>query len=43
MTLGLAEGPQIGDVLATLLERVVEDPALNTRERLLEEARSLTR
>ena len=41
MTLGLAEGPRIGEVLATLLERVVEDPALNTRERLVEEARGL--
>jgi tRNA nucleotidyltransferase (CCA-adding enzyme) len=43
ITLGLAEGPRIGEVLATLLERVVEDPSLNTRERLLEEARSLSR
>ena len=41
MTLGLAEGPRIGEVLATLLARVVEDPALNTRERLIEEARAL--
>ena len=43
MSLGLAEGPRIGELLATLLERVVEDPALNSRERLLEEARSLSR
>ncbi len=41
MTLGLSEGPRIGEVLATLVARVVEDPALNTRERLLEEARGL--
>ncbi len=41
ITLGLAEGPRIGEVLATLLGRVVEDPALNTRERLIEEARGL--
>jgi tRNA nucleotidyltransferase/poly(A) polymerase len=41
MTLGLAEGPRIGEVLATLLARVVEDPALNTRERLIDEARGL--
>jgi tRNA nucleotidyltransferase (CCA-adding enzyme) len=39
--LGLPEGPRIGEVLATLLDRVVEDPALNTRERLIEEARAL--
>ena len=41
MTLGLAEGPRIGEVLATLLDRVVEDPELNTRERLVEEAQGL--
>ena len=41
MTLGLAEGPRIGEVLATLVARVVEDPALNTREQLIEEARGL--
>jgi hypothetical protein len=29
-------GPQIGEVLAALLDRVLEDPAANTRERLLE-------
>ena len=36
---GLPRGPAIGEVLATLLERVVDDPTLNTRERLLEQAR----
>jgi len=39
--LGLAEGPRVGEVLATLLERVVDDPTLNTRERLLEQAKEL--
>jgi tRNA nucleotidyltransferase/poly(A) polymerase len=39
--LGLAEGPRVGEVLATLLERVVDDPTLNTRERLLEQAEEL--
>ncbi|CAN5880824.1 HD domain-containing protein [soil metagenome] len=33
--LGLAPGPVFGEVLAAALERVVEDPSLNTRERLL--------
>jgi tRNA nucleotidyltransferase (CCA-adding enzyme) len=32
--LGLS-GKRIGDVLATLLDRVLEDPSANTRERLL--------
>lgn len=33
------QGPRIGQVLATLLDRVLEDPALNTREQLLAFAR----
>jgi hypothetical protein len=33
------EGPQIGRVLNALFERVTDDPALNTRERLLELAK----
>jgi tRNA nucleotidyltransferase (CCA-adding enzyme) len=41
--LGIREGPDVGAALASLLERVVEDPALNTRERLLEEAQRLPR
>jgi tRNA nucleotidyltransferase (CCA-adding enzyme) len=41
--LGFREGPRIGEGLAELLERVLADPTLNTRERLLEEARSLPR
>jgi putative nucleotidyltransferase with HDIG domain len=39
--LGLAPGPEIGAVLNRLLESVVTDPARNTRERLLADARSL--
>ncbi|HET6637830.1 MAG TPA: CCA tRNA nucleotidyltransferase [Gemmatimonadota bacterium] len=35
IALGLAPGPLFGEVLATALERVVEDPSLNTREALL--------
>ncbi|MBI4410426.1 MAG: CCA tRNA nucleotidyltransferase [Gemmatimonadetes bacterium] len=37
--LGLAPGPRMGEVLRTLLDRVVSDPSLNTRERLLALAR----
>lgn len=33
--LGLAPGRAVGDVLKALLERVIEDPSLNERERLL--------
>jgi hypothetical protein len=34
-TLGIRPGPMIGKVLERLLERVLEDPALNQRESLL--------
>jgi tRNA nucleotidyltransferase (CCA-adding enzyme) len=37
--LGLS-GRQIGETLAALLDRVLEDPSANTRERLLSLARS---
>ena len=39
--LGLAEGPRVGEVLATLLERVIDDPTLNARDRLVEQAKEL--
>lgn len=42
IALGLAPGPAIGEILDRLLERVVEDPALNRRDRLLELAREET-
>ena len=35
IALGLPPGPLFGEVLAAALDRVVEDPALNSRERLL--------
>jgi tRNA nucleotidyltransferase/poly(A) polymerase len=38
--LGYEEGPPLGAALESLLDAVVEDPALNTRERLLERARA---
>jgi tRNA nucleotidyltransferase (CCA-adding enzyme) len=37
--LGYEEGPALGIALESLLDTVVEDPDLNTRERLLERAR----
>jgi tRNA nucleotidyltransferase (CCA-adding enzyme) len=40
--LGLPPGPAIGRLLAALLDRALDDPSLNTRDRLLETARRLT-
>jgi tRNA nucleotidyltransferase (CCA-adding enzyme) len=34
--LGIGPGPRVGEALQAVLERVLEDPALNTRERLIE-------
>jgi tRNA nucleotidyltransferase (CCA-adding enzyme) len=34
-------GPQVGEILGALLERVLDDPSLNTRDRLLALAREL--
>ncbi len=39
--LGMAPGPQIGVVLKELLDSVLEDPALNERDKLLQIARRL--
>ncbi|MGH2474031.1 MAG: CCA tRNA nucleotidyltransferase [Candidatus Limnocylindrales bacterium] len=39
--LGLASGPVIGRILGKLLDRVIGDPTLNTRDRLLAIARSI--
>jgi tRNA nucleotidyltransferase (CCA-adding enzyme) len=39
MELGLAPGPELGRALEELLRDVVEDPSLNTRERLLARAK----
>jgi tRNA nucleotidyltransferase (CCA-adding enzyme) len=36
-----ARGPEIGQTLAVLLERVLDEPSLNTREHLLALARDL--
>lgn len=40
---GLATGPALGRLLHTLLQRVIEEPAVNTRDALLEAARDLAR
>ena len=36
-----ARGPRIGQMLTELLDQVLEDPALNTKDRLLALARKL--
>jgi hypothetical protein len=41
--LGLAPGPRVGIILNELLQSVLEDPALNERETLLEIARRLAK
>lgn len=38
---GIAPGPRLGKILSALLEMVLDDPRLNTRDRLLDEARRL--
>ena len=39
LALGFHEGPELGRVLRSLLDDVIEEPALYTREALLERAR----
>jgi poly(A) polymerase/tRNA nucleotidyltransferase (CCA-adding enzyme) len=41
--LGIAPGPLVGRLLAGLLEAVVDDPSLNSRDRLLDLARAMAR
>src|SRR5207249_3811401 len=41
--LRIASGPEVARILAELFERVLDDPALNTRERLLALAREIER
>jgi tRNA nucleotidyltransferase (CCA-adding enzyme) len=41
--LGLRPGPAFGEILRTLLDEVVEDPALNERSRLLARAAELAK
>ncbi len=39
MDAGVPEGPQMGEMLRALLEKVLEDPSLNTKEALMEVVR----
>jgi len=41
--IGIDPGPKIGAILDVLLSRVIDDPALNERESLLESARELAK
>ncbi|MCK4303431.1 MAG: CCA tRNA nucleotidyltransferase [Candidatus Eisenbacteria sp.] len=41
MDLGVPKGPGIGQILRALLEKVLDDPEVNTGEALLEEARAM--
>jgi tRNA nucleotidyltransferase/poly(A) polymerase len=41
LQIGYREGPELGQALDSLLDAVVDDPELNTREELLERARAL--
>jgi tRNA nucleotidyltransferase (CCA-adding enzyme) len=41
IAMGYTPGPQLGETLNALLQEVVEDPALNTREELLKRASEL--
>jgi len=40
--LGLVPGPEIGRILNALLEMVLDDPALNRKDLLLEKAREIS-
>jgi hypothetical protein len=39
MSLGIKPGPQMGKLLKELEELVIEDPSVNSTERLLDEAK----
>jgi hypothetical protein len=39
--LGIPPGPEVGRILNALFERVLDEPALNTREKLLELAKAM--
>jgi tRNA nucleotidyltransferase (CCA-adding enzyme) len=43
LDLGYSEGPELGRMLESLLDAVIVDPTLNTRQALLERARPLAR
>lgn len=39
--LGVKPGPQMGEILASLLAQVIEDPSMNTRETLIDQVQKL--
>ena len=39
--IGVKPGPQMGKVLKSLLDIVLEDPLMNTKEKLLEAAKNM--
>ena len=41
VAIGVKEGPQLGSILRELLDMVIDDPMLNTKEKLLEKAKQL--
>ena len=41
MGIGVAQGPELGQLLADLLNEVLVDPTLNTKPRLLERATAM--
>ena len=41
MSLGIEKGPKLGEILKELLEMVLDDPLLNSKEKLLEKAKEL--
>ncbi|MGI6475815.1 MAG: CCA tRNA nucleotidyltransferase [Candidatus Dojkabacteria bacterium] len=43
MKLGIEKGPKLGIILNELLDMVVEDPLLNSKEKLLEKAKELAK
>lgn len=43
VNLGVERGPQLGVILRELLELVLDDPLLNTKEKLLEKAKDMTK
>ena len=41
VAIGVKEGPQLGSILRELLDMVIDDPMLNTKEKLLGKAKQL--
>jgi len=39
--LGIPPGPEVGRILSDLFERVLDEPSLNTREKLIELAKTM--